>query len=110
MQTSGSPEKVTTAKSGSNKAETDQINETMEVPMIICQVTDLNNIVEQGHRAVRRITKRMHRFKPFQATKSVLAGIELMYMICEGQPHCAGSEQMSMAEHFYALAGKNRLM
>jgi len=63
MQANGTPEKVTMDMSGSNKAATDQINESMEVPMIIRQVKYLNNIVEQDHRAVKRITKPMLGFK-----------------------------------------------
>ena len=48
------------------------------------QVKYLNNIVEQDHRAVKRITKPMLGFKSFKAAKSVLAGIELMHMIHRG--------------------------
>jgi len=77
MQANGIPEKITMDKSGPNKAAIDQINETMEVPMIIRQVNNLNNIVEQDHRAVKRITKPMLGFKSFKAAKkNVLAGIE----------------------------------
>ena len=82
----------------------------MEVPIIIRQVKCLNNIVEQDHRAVKRITKPMLGFKSFKAAKSVLAGIELMHMIRKGQSHFSGSEEMSFADLFYALAGKIRLV
>ena len=108
MQANGTPEKVTMDKSGSNKAAIDQINESMEVPMIIRQVKYLNNIVEQDHRAVKRITKPMLGFKSFKAAKSVLAGIELMHMIRKGQLNFAGSEELSFADQFYALAGEIR--
>jgi transposase-like protein len=84
MQDSGIPEKVTMDKSGANKAAIDQINETMEVPMIIRQIKYLNNIVEQDHRAVKRIRKPILGFKSFNAAKSVLSGIELMHMIRKG--------------------------
>nr|WP_315475754.1 IS6 family transposase [uncultured Undibacterium sp.] len=110
MQDNGIPEKVTMDKSGANKAAIDQINETMEVSMIIRQVKYLNNIVEQDHRAVKRITKPMLGFKSFKAAKSVLSGIELMHMIRKGQSHFAGSEELSFADQFYALAGKIRLV
>ena len=108
MQANGIPEKVTMDKSGSNKAAIDQINESMEVPMIIRQVKYLNNIVEQDHRAVKRITKPMLGFKSFKAAKNVLAGIELMHMIRKGQLNFAGSEEMSFADQFYTLAGEIR--
>jgi transposase-like protein len=41
----------------------------------------LNNIVEQDHRAVKRITKPMLGFKSFHAAKSILAAVELKHMI-----------------------------
>jgi transposase-like protein len=84
MQANGIPEKVTMDKGGSNKAAIDEINDAMEVPMIIRQMKYLNNIVEQDHRAVKRITKPILGFKSFNAAKSVLAGIELMHMIRKG--------------------------
>jgi len=102
------PEKVTMDKSGANKAAIDQINESMEVTMIVRQVKYLNNIVEQDHRAVKRITKPMLGFKSFNAAKSVLAGIELMHMIRKGQSHFTDSEEMSFADQFYALAREIR--
>lgn len=40
--------------SGSNEAAIDQINESIEMPIIIRQVKYRNNIIEQGHRAVKR--------------------------------------------------------
>jgi putative transposase len=46
----------------------------MKKPMSVRQVKYLNNIVEQDHRTVKRITKSMLGFKSFYAAKSVLAG------------------------------------
>ncbi len=65
-------------------------------------------MVEQDHRVVKRITKPMLGFKSFYAAKNVLAGIELMHMISKGQLMFDGSESMSLAEQFYALAGQFR--
>ena len=48
-------------------------------------IKDLNNIVEQDHRAVTRITKPMMGFKSFRAAYDVQAGIELMHMIRKGR-------------------------
>ena len=53
-------------KSGANKAAVDEINANREIPMVVRQVKYLNNIVEQDHRAVKRITKSMLGFKSFQ--------------------------------------------
>ena len=66
MQASGFPEKVTMDKSGDNKAAIDEINANREKPIVARQVKYLNNIVEQDHRAVKRITKLMLGFKSFQ--------------------------------------------
>ena len=84
MQTSGVPEKVTMDKSGANKAAMDAINASSKIPIIVRQAKYLNNIVEQDHRAVKRVTKPMLNFKSFQSAKCVLAGIELMHMIRKG--------------------------
>ena len=108
MQANGIPEKVTMDKSGANKSAIDEINDAMDVPMLIRQVKYLNNIVKQDHRSVKRITKPMLGFKSFHAAKSILAGIELIHMIRKGQSYLAGSEEMSFADQFYALAGEIR--
>ena len=104
----GTPEKVTMDKSGANKSAIDQIIEDKEIPVIVRQVKYLNNIVEQDHRAVKRITKPMLGFKSFHAAKNVLAGIELMHMIRKGRLNIEGVKEMSFADQFYALAGQIR--
>lgn len=48
----------------------------------------------------------MLNFKSFRAAKRVLAGIELMHMIRQGQLVLQGCSEMSFADQFYALAGK----
>ena len=94
MQANGVPEKVTMDKSGANKAAIDEINANREKPMVVRQVKYLNNIVEQDHRAVKRITKSMLGFKSFQSAKNILAGIELMHMIRKGQMMMEGADKM----------------
>jgi putative transposase len=91
-----------------DKAAIDQIIEDQEISVIVRQVKYLNNIVEQDHRAVKRITKPMLNFKSFHSAKSILAGIELMHMICKGQGAMPGCERMSFADQFYALVGQSR--
>jgi transposase-like protein len=85
MKARGVPEKVTMDKSGANKAAMDEINARGETPVIVRQVKYLNNIVEQDHRAIKRVTRPMLKFKSFRAARNVLAGIELMHMIRKGQ-------------------------
>ena len=47
---------VTMDKSGANKAAMDEINARGDAPIIVRQVKYLNNIVEQDHRAIKRLT------------------------------------------------------
>ena len=105
MRQNGEPEKVTMDKSGANKAAMDEINLGRDVPIKVRQIKYLNNIVEQDHRAVKRITKPMLGFKSFRAASKVLAGIELMHMIRKGQMKVVEGVKRSCAEQFYALAG-----
>ena len=81
------------------------INAVRETPTVVRQVKHLNNIVEQIHRAIKRIARPMLNFKSFRAARNVLAGIELMHMIRKGQMK-SGPEGhvLSKAEQFYSLA------
>jgi putative transposase len=101
---SGTPEKVVMDKSCANKAAIDEINNDMAVPITVRQVKYLNNIVEQDHRAIKRVTRPMLGFKSFHAAVSVLAGIELMHMIRKNQFAVRGADR-SVTDQFYALAG-----
>nr|WP_255493408.1 IS6 family transposase [Polaromonas sp. H6N] len=108
LKASGVPEKVTMDKSGANKAAMDVINTQGETPVIVRQVKYLNNIIEQDHRAIKRVTRPMLNFKSFRAARNVLAGIELMHMIRKGQLLLEGCSKLSFADQFYGLAGKIR--
>ena len=108
MKASGVPEKVTMDKSGANKAAMDEINAGRQTPIVVLQVKYLNNIVEQDHRAIKRVTRPMLNFKSFRTARNVLAGIELMHMIRKGQLVLEGCTALSFADQFYALAGKIR--
>ena len=108
MKASGVPEKVTMDKSGANKAAMDDINGNREMPIIVRQVKYLNNIIEQDHRAIKRVIRPMLNFKSLRAARNVLAGIELMHMIRKGQLLLQGGNERSFADQFYALAGQIR--
>ena len=58
MKASSVPERVTMDKSGANKAAINEINGRGETLIIVRQVKYLNNIVEQDHRAIKRVTGR----------------------------------------------------
>jgi putative transposase len=101
------PAKVTMDKSGAKQATLEQLNKEREAPITIRQVKYLNNIVEQDHRAIKRITRPMLGFNSFRAARAILAGIKLMHRIRKGQFILQG-EGMSFADQFYALAGQLR--
>ncbi|MFC0134374.1 DDE-type integrase/transposase/recombinase, partial [Massilia eurypsychrophila] len=83
----------------------DAINAGRDVPILVRQVKYLNNIVEQDHRAIKRVTRPMLNFKSFRSAGSVLADIELMQMIRKGQFAIDGADAMSFADQFSVLAG-----
>ncbi|MGC1183191.1 DDE-type integrase/transposase/recombinase, partial [Legionella sp.] len=66
------------------------------------QVKYLNNIVEQDHRFIKRITKPMKGFKEVHSSKATLTGLELHHMLRKGQHLQAGKQ--SIFEQFYRLA------
>jgi putative transposase len=71
----------------------------------IRQIKYLNNIIEQDHRGVKRITRLMLGFKSFDAAQSTLVGIELMHMLKKRQLVLEeGNVGLTVAEQFYALA------
>jgi putative transposase len=109
MGENGDPGKIAMDKSGSNKAAIDAINAGRAVPILVRQVKYLNNIVEQDHRAIKRVIRPMLNFKSFRSAGSVLAGIELIHMIRKDQFPINGVEAMSFADRFSALAGMVRL-
>lgn len=104
MRQNGEPETVTMDKSGANKAAMDGINQDQDVPIEVRQIKYLNNIIEQDHRFVKRVTRPMLGFKSFRTAIAVLAGIELMHMIRKGQLSAERGKDLTFAEQFYALA------
>ena len=101
---SGQPEKVNMDKSGANLAGLEKVNESLpeDEKIIIRQVKYLNNMVEQDHRGIKRITRPMLGFKSFHSAIATLTGIELYHMIRKGQNSLQGT--LSSWKQFYALA------
>ena len=101
----GVPEKITIDGSDANEAAIKRYNEEHGTSIIIRQVKYLNNMIEQDHRGVKRVTRPMLGFKSFEAAQDTLAGIELMRMIKKRQMVVAeGDEGRTAAELFYSLA------
>src|SRR5215475_9249915 len=101
----GVPEKITIDGSDTNAAAIKRYNEEHGTKIIIRRVKYLNNIVEQDHRGIKRVTRPMLGFKSFDAAQDTLVGIELMHMIKKRQMVVeAGEESLTAAELFYSLA------
>jgi putative transposase len=88
----GTPAKITIDKSGANMAAIESHNAGHEAGIEIRQVKYLNNIVEQDHRAIKRLVRPMLGFKSFRSAAVTLAGIELMHMRDRPEPG-GGQEQ-----------------
>jgi putative transposase len=101
----GVPEKITIDGSEANAAAIRSYNKAHGTAIVIRRVKYSNNVVEQDHRAVKRVTRPLLEFKSFDAAQSTLAGIELMHMIKKRQlVGKIGQEGPTAAEQFYALA------
>jgi len=104
IRSQGLPEKITIDKSGSNTAALTRYNQTHETAIVIRHSKYLNNMVEQDHRAVKRLTHPMLGFKSFWAACCTIAGMEVMHAIRKGQLAATGTLPQTPAEQFYALA------
>src|SRR5207342_952871 len=98
----GVPEKITIDGSAANEAAIQSYNEEHGTAIAIRKSKYLNNIVEQDHRGVKRITRPMLGFKAFDAAQSILTGIELMRMIKKRQLVVEERDKgLTVAELFY---------
>jgi putative transposase len=101
----GVPESITIDGSEANEAAIKRDNEEDGTHIIIRQVKYVKNMVEQDHRAVKRVTCPRLGCKSFNAAQATLAGIELMHMLKERQLVVEeGGEDLTAAEQFSALA------
>ena len=105
IRRNGVPETMTIDGSDANEAAIKRYNEENGTTIRIRQVQYFNNIVEQDHRAVKRVTRPMLGVKSFEAAQGTLVGIELMHMIKKRQMLMeAEDEGLTAAELFYFLA------
>jgi putative transposase len=109
--TNGLPEIITIDKSGANQAGIDAINSTLLMYFIhglffhfitARQIKYLNNIVEQDHRFIKKITRPMCGFKSYDCAEATLAGIELHHMLRKKQHQ--QSDTLTLFEQFSQLA------
>ncbi len=99
----GLPEKITIDQSGANTAAIEALVEETGQKIEIRQNKYLNNLVEQDHRAVKRIVRPMLGFKSFRSASLTLGGIELTHMLKKGQLIAGNSRNLSAAGQFYSL-------
>jgi transposase-like protein len=64
----------------------------------------LSNLIEQDHRAIKRIVRPMLGFKDFDCARRLIAGIETMHMVKKGQLECPQGQALSAPDQFYSLA------
>jgi len=98
------PEKITIDGSAANEAAIKSYNKEHGTSIAIRQIKYLNNIVEQDHRGMKRITRPMMGFKSFDDAQSTLTGIEMIHMLRKGQLAGEEMEGLTVAEQFYKLA------
>ena len=104
--TNGVPDRIAIDKSGANLAGLQSLNVILKFTcsgktIKIVQSKYLNNVVEQDHRFIKRITRPMLGFKALHSAASTLAGIETAHMIRKGQ---LGQNGVSPFKQFAALA------
>src|SRR5450759_441845 len=97
------PEKITIDKSSANTAAIESVKADACVDILMRQNKYLNNIVEQDHRAIKRVTRPMLGFKSFWSARIVIVGIETMHMIRKGQLNCPAESTASAADQFLSL-------
>ncbi|MFM9428855.1 hypothetical protein RCH10_005332 [Variovorax sp. GrIS 2.14] len=81
----GVPEKITIDKSGANTAAILDMCADSGADIEMRQSKYLNNLIEQDHRAIKRIVRPMLGFKSLRCARALIAGIETMHMIKKGQ-------------------------
>ena len=101
----GVPKTITIEGSEAHAAAIRRYHAEHGTAIIIRQVNYLNTVVEQDHRAIKRVTRPMLGFKSFDAAQATLTGIERRHML--KTRHLVveeGDEGLTAAEQFYALA------
>ena len=71
-----------------NTAASESVKADACVDILMRQCKHLNNIVEQDHWTIKRITRAVFGFKSFWSARIIIAGIETMHMIHKGQMDC----------------------
>ena len=108
IDANGFPKKVVMDKSGANYAGLEHINILLMLAGLISfveifQVKYLNNLIEQDHRFIKKITNPMMGLKPLiRQRPTIIDGIETAHMIRKGQ---LSNENIPAYKQFMVLAG-----
>jgi len=104
IKSSGIPTKINLDKNPANISGVEAINRDLDFKkrITIKRVKYMNNIVEQDHRFIKKITQPTKGFKSFYSASATLKGIELCHMIRKDQ--LKHSSTKTIFEQFYALA------
>jgi len=97
-------EKITIDGSAANKAAIEEYNTDKGTSIEVRQIKYLNNIVEQEHRGVKRITNSILGFKSFRSARITLNGIEIVHMLKKNQLKSQENSVKNLAQIFYDLA------
>ena len=103
----GFPDRVVIDKSGANLAGLQNMNCLLLLNgwfwlIEVLQAKYLNNIIEQDHRFIKKLTRQMKGFKSFSSASATLEGIEVAHMIRKRQFEASSQ---SAFQKFAALAG-----
>ena len=90
------PDRIEIDKSSANLAGLQAVNVILKFTgngrtIKVRQIKYLNNILEQDHRFIKRITGPMLGFKAFHAAAATIAGIVTAHMIRKGQIETNGA-------------------
>ena len=97
-------EKITIDKSGVNTAAIVGVCTDSGVDIEMRRSKYLNNLIEQDHRAVKRVVRPVLGFKSFRCARAIIAGIETMPTIKKGQLDGLKATTSSATDKFYSLA------
>ena len=98
------PSIINIDKSGANTAGIVRYNKLKRKRIKIRRCKYLNNVIEQDHRFIKRITKPMLGFKSFVSAAITLARIEIVRMLRKGQSKVSNMRIMTLPERFRLLA------
>ncbi|GMA64868.1 IS6 family transposase [Alicyclobacillus fastidiosus] len=103
------PRVITVDKNPAYPPALQQLKDETEIPQetSIRQTKYLNNMVEQDHRFIKKITNPMLGFKSFQTAESRLKGIEAMHILRKGQveiQHSPVSSIVAFMDHLFDLS------